>query len=148
MAAGWPAGNKPEDERAFGQFPMSRKPELEAAAKKDLEAGHTLTPMIMELKTDAGELEYEVLDGPRCDHTCSACRSQIDELASEFGSGAIGVFGDSSGGEMERLRRELRALANTIRTALPGRAAPELGEGGSIENEGKGVFMVTEGKPR
>lgn len=115
----WPAGARPQDENAFARYDSSLVPELEKAAAADRAEGHVLTPVIMELVHEDGTLEYKVMDGMRCDHMCSACRADIDQMSSEFGTGAIGVFSESMGGEMERLRKALRELAQTIQLALP-----------------------------
>ena len=86
--------------------------------KSELADGHMPAIEVMEIVREDGSVYYEAVTGPNCFHKCAACRGEIDEEASEFGTGAIGVFADSSGGEMERLRKEMRALAATFTQAV------------------------------
>ena len=123
-------------EEVLGMFMESDLVAITAHAELERAAGHDPRPVMVELVQPDGALRYEVVDGPRCDHMCSQCRKDIDHGMAEFGDGAIGVFNDSSGGEMERLRRELRQLAatmssavNSINARLPGEQHPELGPG-------------------
>ena len=117
---GWPRGNKPvsEDEHVFSQYMETDLPAMEAAARADVEAGHEPIPLLVELKADDGSLRYTVVTGPRCDHTCPKCRQDIADARAEFGTGAIGVFNDSSGGEMEKLRQALNQLAGQLQKTL------------------------------
>jgi hypothetical protein len=118
----WPNARKPlsRDPQIFGQYDEKDLPTMQAAAAEDREAGHMALPVLVELKDDVGHLRYEVVDGPRCNHTCQACRADIADLSTEFGTGAIGVFNESSGGEMEKLRIALRELAVTIQQQVGG----------------------------
>lgn len=123
VVASWPPARKPvsTEEKVFGQYMLADKARLIAAANKDKAGGHLALPVLVELMHDDGQtVTYEVIDGPRYDHTCSACREDIAELGREFGSGAIGVFNDSSGGEMERLRQSLNQLAAVIQAQIGG----------------------------
>jgi hypothetical protein len=105
-------------EEVLGMFMESDLVAITAHAELERAAGHDPRPVMIELVQPDGALRYEVVDGPRCDHMCSRCRQDIDQGMAEFGDGAIGVFNDSSGGEMERLRRELRQLAATMSSAV------------------------------
>lgn len=116
------------------------RPDLELVTEweaSELANGHLPAIVIMEIQREDGTLWYEAVSGPNCSHLCEKCRAEIDRGMSEFGEGAIGAFADSSGGEMERLRRELRQLAatmssavNSINARLPGEQHLELGAGG------------------
>lgn len=114
------------------------RPDLELVTEweaSELANGHLPAAVIMEIENGDGGIWYEAISGPNCSHLCEKCRAEIDRGMSEFGEGAIGAFADSSGGEMERLRRELRQLAatmssavNSINARLPGEQRPaELG---------------------
>lgn len=117
----WPQGKKPvsREEQVFAQYQVTDLPAMQAAAQADREIGHEPIPLLVELvEADGKTLRYEVVDGPRCDHRCAKCRDDIEIARGEFGTGAIGAFADSSGGEMERLRKELRALAGVMQKTL------------------------------
>ncbi len=105
-------------EEVLGKFLESDLVAITAHAELERANGHDPRPAMIEVVRADGSLCYEVVDGPRCDHMCSLCRKDIDVGMAEFGDGAIGVFNDSSGGEMERLRRELRQLAATMSSAV------------------------------
>jgi hypothetical protein len=115
----WPNARKPvsNDEQVFGQYDEADLHLMQEAAADDKADGHMATPVLVELK-DGDKLRYTVIDGPRCDHTCAKCQSDMVELRAEFGTGAIGAFTESSGGEMEKLRRELGELARTLQRTL------------------------------
>jgi len=99
----------------------------------ELADGHLPGIDLMEIVRADDSVYYEAVTAPNCSHLCEKCRTSIERDTNEFGEGAIGAFADSSGGEMERLRRELRQLAatmssavNSINARLPGDQHPEL----------------------
>jgi hypothetical protein len=138
----WPRYSKPEsdEEDVFAQFSASDVPLMVAAALADRELGHEPRPVLVELKEADGSLRYEAMDGPRCHHLCAKCREDVEQGMQEFGTGAIGIYADSSGGEMEKLRRALAALAQTIQARLPPPKESEaLAEGAPSKRLGDGT---------
>ena len=105
-------------EGIFAQWPIDKLDAMKAAAEKDRADGHEARPILAELKRPDGALEYQVMDGPKCFHGCAACAHIYDDEKQHYGQGAIGVFADSSGGEMERLRKALGNLAEIIQNRL------------------------------
>jgi hypothetical protein len=129
----WEKATSDRDE-VLGKFLESDVLAIHLHARAERAAGHDPRPVMIEVVQADGSLRYEVVDGPRCDHLCSKCRADIDHGMAEFGDGAIGAFADSSGGEMERLRRELRQLAgkmteavHAINARLPSSTPPQIG---------------------
>lgn len=106
-------------EGIFAQWPIEKLDEMRAAAGNDRADGHEARPILAELKRADGTLEYHVMNGPKCFHGCAACAHVHAEEKEHYDSqGAIGVFADSSGGEMERLRQQLGHLAQVIQTVI------------------------------
>lgn len=105
-------------EGIFAQWHEADLEAIKACGVRDREEGHEARPILAELKRPDGTLRYEVVAGPRCYYACRGCAALRDEEKKEFGHGAIGVFADSSGGEMEKLRKSLGQLAAALTTVL------------------------------
>lgn len=105
---------KTGDRRVRGRIKESDLPQVTQHESLELAAGHSPGIELMEIERADGTVYYEAVTGPNCFHKCAACRGDVDGETREFGKGAIGLFGDSSGGEMERLRRELRLMAESM----------------------------------
>ncbi len=106
--------NKKGDARVRGRIKESDLPRVAEHEEIEKSSGHMPGVELMEIVKDDGSVYYEAVTSPNCFHKCPACRGEINDEAKEFGTGAIGVFADSSGGELERLRKEMRALASTF----------------------------------
>lgn len=106
------------DRRVRGRVKQSDLAQITEHEKLELAAGHTPGIELMEVVRDDDTVYYEAVTGPNCSHLCAACRGEVDDDMREFGRGAIGVFGDSSGGEMERLRNQVRELAEIMTAGL------------------------------
>lgn len=105
-------------EGIFAQWPVAKLEEMKEASAYDKAVGHEARPILAELKQEDGALRYEVLDGPKCFYGCAKCAGLRDDEKEQYGQGAIGVFADSSGGEMERLRKALANMAEVIQKTL------------------------------
>lgn len=102
------------DARVRGRIKEVDLPQVAHHEALELAAGHSPGIELMEIERADGTVYYEAVTGPNCFHKCAACRGDVDGETREFGKGAIGLFAESSGGEMERLRRELRLMAETM----------------------------------
>jgi len=120
------------DRRVRGRIKEADLAQIAEHEKLELASHHTPGIELMEVVRLDGSVYYEAVAGPNCTHLCAACRGEVDDDMREFGRNAIGVFADSSGGETERLRREVRQLAEVMTAAiqqvkaqLPAATAPQ-----------------------
>lgn len=109
---------KEGDPKVRGRIKESDLAQITSHERLELDAGHLPGIEIMEIVRADGSVYYDAVTGPNCNHRCAACRGEVDNDMREFGRGAIGVFGDSGVGEMERLRAEMRQLAATFTAGM------------------------------